>query len=76
MRNLLATLVVFCGGFAVMVLEIIGARFLAKDFGGSFYLWISLIAIILIALALRCYVGGELTIFSLHFPQFHQRLRA
>jgi hypothetical protein len=44
--------------------------------GGSFYLWISLIAIILIALALRCYVGGELTIFSLHFPQFHQRLRA
>ena len=32
-----AALFVFLGGFAVMILEIIGARYLAKDFGGSFY---------------------------------------
>jgi len=51
---------VFLGGFAVMVLEIIGARYLAKDFGGSFYVWISQIGVILIALALGYAVGGAL----------------
>ena len=43
-----------------MVLEIIGARFLAKDFGSSFYVWVSQIGVILIALALGYFVGGAL----------------
>lgn len=43
-----------------MVLEIIGARYLAKDFGGSFYVWISQIGVILIALAIGYAVGGAL----------------
>src|SRR5256885_1966533 len=60
MRHAAATVLVFLGGFAVMVLEIIGARFLAKDFGGSFYIWVSQIGVILIALALGYYVGGAL----------------
>lgn len=60
MRNLLAGLLVFLGGFAIMVLEIIGARFLAKDFGGSFYVWVSQIGVVLIALALGYYIGGAL----------------
>ncbi len=60
MRNASATVLVFLGGFAVMVLEIIGARFLAKDFGSSFYVWVSQIGVILIALALGYYVGGTL----------------
>ncbi len=55
-----AALLVFLGGFAVMVLEIIGARYLAKDFGGSFYVWISQIGVILIALALGYAIGGAL----------------
>src|SRR5215510_7536420 len=55
-----AGIVVFLGGFAVMVLEIIGARYLAKDFGGSFYVWISQIGVILIALALGYAIGGAL----------------
>ena len=55
-----AALFVFLGGFAVMVLEIIGARYLAKDFGGSFYVWISQIGVILIALALGYAIGGAL----------------
>lgn len=60
MRNLTAAALVFLGGFAIMVLEIIGARFLAKDFGGSFYVWVSQIGVILIALALGYWVGGAL----------------
>jgi MFS family permease len=60
MVRMAAVLFVFLGGFAVMVLEIIGARYLAKDFGGSFYVWISQIGVILVALALGYAVGGAL----------------
>jgi len=58
--KLATTSFVFLGGFAIMVLEIIGARYLAKDFGGSFYIWISQIGVILIALALGYAIGGAL----------------
>ena len=51
---------VFFGGFAIMVLEIIGQPYLAKDFGGSFYVWVSQIGVILIALALGYAIGGAL----------------
>lgn len=60
MRFALSIVLVFTGGFAVMVLEIIGARYLAKDFGSSFYVWVSQIGVILSALALGYYGGGEL----------------
>jgi MFS family permease len=60
MLRIAAALFVFLGGFAVMVLEIIGARYLAKDFGGSFYVWISQIGVILVALALGYAIGGAL----------------
>jgi hypothetical protein len=58
MRYLITNGIVFFGGFAIMVLEIIGARYLGKDFGGSFYVWISQIGVILIALSLGYAVGG------------------
>ena len=58
MLRLWAGLYVFVGGFVIMVLEIVGARYLAKDFGGSFYVWISQIGVILIALALGYLTGG------------------
>ena len=60
MQNAAALLLVFLGGFAIMVLEIIGARFLATDFGSSFYVWVSQIGVILTALALGYFVGGAL----------------
>lgn len=60
MRNVLAALLVFTGGFVIMVLEIAGARYLAKDFGSSFYVWTSQIGVILIALAAGYYFGGAL----------------
>jgi MFS family permease len=56
----MATLLVSTGGFIIMVLEIVGARFLAKDFGSSFYVWTSQIGVILIALAAGYYLGGAL----------------
>ena len=60
MRNLAASTLAFVGGFVLMALEVIGARYLAKDFGGSFYVWISQIGVVLIALALGYYIGGTL----------------
>lgn len=53
-----AKLLVFVSGFVVMVLEIVGPRFLARDFGGSFYVWVSQIGVILVALAAGSYLGG------------------
>ena len=58
MRKAITIGIVFLGGFVIMVLEIIGARYLGKDFGGSFYVWISQIGVILIALSLGYYMGG------------------
>jgi hypothetical protein len=60
MRNAAAATLVFLAGFIIMVLEIIGARFLAKDFGSSFHVWVSQIGVVLIALTLGYYVGGAL----------------
>jgi hypothetical protein len=60
MRGATATLLVFTGGFVIMVLEIVGARYLAKDFGSSFYVWTSQIGVILVALASGYYIGGAL----------------
>jgi MFS family permease len=51
---------VFLGGFVVMVLEMIGVLYLAKDFGGSFYVWTSQIGMILTALSLGYAIGGSL----------------
>jgi hypothetical protein len=64
MRSFIATGLVWLGGFIIMVLEIVGARFLAKDFGSSFYVWTSQIGVILIALAAGYYVGGALADFQ------------
>lgn len=56
----MAAALVFIGGFIIMVLEIVGARFLAKDFGSSFHVWVSQIGVVLVALAVGYYVGGAL----------------
>jgi MFS family permease len=58
MRNTAAAVLVFMGGFIMMVLEIIGARFLPRYFGSSFHVWVSQIGVVLIALAAGYYVGG------------------
>jgi MFS family permease len=60
MTKAVAGLLIFLGGFAVMVLEIVGARFLARDFGSSSYVWISQIGVVLVALAAGYAIGGTL----------------
>jgi hypothetical protein len=55
-------------GFAVMVLEIVGMRLLARDFGSSFYVWTSQIGVVLVALALG-YVAGGFWADRFHHPR-------
>jgi len=60
MLRIATILLVFLGGFVVMVLEMIGVLYLAKDFGSSFYVWTSQIGVILMALSLGYAIGGSL----------------
>ena len=60
MRSFAAACIVFVGGFAIMVLEIIGTRFLAPHFGTSYYVWVNQIGLVMVALALGYYFGGIL----------------
>jgi MFS family permease len=60
MLRIATVTLVFLGGFVVMVLEMIGVLYLAKDFGGSFYVWTSQIGVILTALSLGYAIGGTL----------------
>ncbi|MGE3312104.1 MAG: fused MFS/spermidine synthase [Limisphaerales bacterium] len=55
-----AALTVAClSGFAIMVLEIVGMRLLARDFGSSFYVWTSQIGVVLVALTAGYVAGGH-----------------
>jgi spermidine synthase len=47
-------------GAAVMVLELLGTRIIGPFYGVSLYVWASLIAVTLIALALGYFLGGYL----------------
>ena len=60
MTGVAAAFLALLGGFVIMVLEIVGARLLAGEFGGSFYVWVSQIGVVMVALAAGYYVGGAL----------------
>ena len=60
MLRIATVALVFLGGFVIMVLEMIGVLYLAKDFGSSFYVWTSQIGVILMALSLGYAIGGSL----------------
>lgn len=51
---------VFFTGAAVLVLEIIGTRFLAPFYGANLYSWSALISVTLFALAVGYWLGGRL----------------
>ncbi len=60
----------FIEGATVMAAELCGARLLAPVFGGSLYVWASVMGITLLALALGYFFGGYLSVK----PKEQQRL--
>jgi spermidine synthase len=60
MQRPLLLLVAFLAGAILMALELVGSRLLAPYFGGSIFVWGSLIGVFLAALSIGYYVGGKL----------------
>lgn len=51
----------FISGFCIMTIEMLGARIMAPYFGGSQYVWGSIITIFMLALATGYLLGGRLS---------------
>ncbi len=59
-RNLTIGIIVFLAGAVLMALEIAGGRLLTPDYGGSVYVWGSIIGIFLIGLSSGYFFGGKI----------------
>src|SRR5262245_59015954 len=57
----LPNVVVFLSGLAIMVLELVAARLVAKYIGSSLETWTTVIAVILAGMSLGNYWGGRLS---------------
>lgn len=51
----------FISGFCIMTVEMLGARIMAPYFGGSQYVWGSIITIFMLALAMGYLLGGRMS---------------
>ena len=60
MRKILYFTTLFSGGFAVLVIEILGARLITPYFGNTIFVWSALITITLTALSIGYYIGGRI----------------
>lgn len=58
---LLVASMAFVSGFCIMVVEMLGARILSPYFGGSLYVWGSIITIFMLSLATGYLYGGKLS---------------
>lgn len=59
-RHLWLYCTVFVTGGAIMVIELLGTRIIAPFYGSSLYVWTSVIAVTLMALAVGYFLGGYL----------------
>jgi len=60
----------FISGFAVMAIEMLGGRILAPWFGGTIYIWGSIISTFLIALSIGYLLGGQISIHNPSIKKF------
>ena len=61
-KQLLVSVLAFGGGFCIMSLELLGGRILAPWFGGSIYVWGSIITIFMLSLSIGYLLGGRLSV--------------
>ncbi len=54
----------FTSGFIIMSIEMLGGRILAPYFGGSIYVWGSIITVFMVALAVGYLTGGHLSLMQ------------
>jgi MFS family permease len=51
---------VFASGLSIMIVELVGSRFLAREAGASIYTWTALIGVVLAGITVGNYLGGLL----------------
>jgi len=68
MKNLLdkyyLEIAVFVCGAVVMMVELVGSRFLAPHFGTSLYVWSSVIGVVMGSLSLGYWLGGRMSVVN------------
>ena len=62
MKTVVVNVVAFGGGFVIMSLELLGGKVLAPYFGGSIYVWGSIITVFMLALSVGYLLGGHLSL--------------
>lgn len=70
MKRLTIYYMAFISGFAVMAIEMLGGRILAPWFGGTIYIWGSIISTFLIALSIGYLLGGQISIHNPSIKKF------
>ena len=69
-RRLIVNILAFSGGFSIMSLELLGGRILAPWFGGSIYVWGSIITVFMLSLSLGYLLGGRWSLRSPSLARF------
>lgn len=60
--NTLVLLCAFLMGFSIMTVELLGGKILSPYFGGSVYVWGSIITVFMLALSIGYLLGGKLSL--------------
>ena len=60
--NTLVLICAFIMGFSIMTVELLGGKILSPYFGGSVYVWGSIITVFMLALSIGYLVGGKLSL--------------
>ncbi|MBT8141476.1 MAG: fused MFS/spermidine synthase [Gammaproteobacteria bacterium] len=69
MRKTLLFTLAFIAGFSIMAIELLAGRILSPFFGGSVYVWGSIITVFMLALSIGYLSGGR---WSLHQPNLYK----
>lgn len=69
MRKFLLFSLAFIAGFSIMAVELLAGRILSPYFGGSVYVWGSVITVFMLALSLGYLIGGR---WSLDQPNLYK----
>ena len=70
MRKTLLFTLAFIAGFSIMAIELLAGRILAPYFGGSVYVWGSIITIFMLALSIGYLMGGRWSLSEPNLKKF------
>jgi hypothetical protein len=69
-QNPLVFCLAFISGFIIMSVELMGGRILAPYFGGSIYVWGSIITVFMLSLSIGYLIGGKLSLLTPNLQRY------